>query len=254
MGLSRDTNQLTGSPKCSVYEYGNYPAPIYWDIGPEYWGTDIPSIDSTTLKPSESAISYAELGDVTRKEHSGFVQLTSFIITVTIDNVVKKIVGFPEDLYRKLFQDKPPEFFNDVISYGVFYGADLHEVQSLDFKYNRCGVTGHTKLTNYLQFVRNAKFYVNLKVNAIDNISISFDDKIILSDSGYNKDLNICKLYEDEEKNDDIIDELPYNNSFPIEGLSYYFDNLPDNLIGRKYVLTQPDNITNLLGHGSDPE
>ena len=182
----------------------------------------------------------------------GFTRATfnSFIITVTIDNVSKKIVGFNEELYKNLFYDKPPEFFDDVISYGSFFGASSGRVlPPTDFKYNPCWVGAHTVLTDYSKFSLIAGYYFDISINSIDDIQVTLDKtKSRIGDSGYDKATDTCKYYVDE---DIFFGEQTPSSLFPFR--QEHYDNIPKDLTGRVYLITKP-NITMLIGYGSDPQ
>ena len=242
--LNDNDTEFEGVPKCDIYEgvNSNY-------INPKYWDTNIPSINVATLKPSESTISYNNYGSTVR-DASYEVYFNSFIITVTIDNVSKKIVGFNEELYRKLFHDKPPEFFNDVISYGTFYSAPLSEVIPTDFEYNPCWVGAHTTLTDYAKFSLMARYYLDITVNSIDDINVSLDkEKSKIGNSGYDKATDTCKFYIDENIRSNkgyLITLFPFTHK--------EYDNIPKDLTGRVYISTEPGIGDKIIGYGSDPE
>ena len=246
-GLDYNASQFEEwSPVCEIIE--NDYSQIY--LGEKYWGTNTPPISSAILMPSKSATSYGELGRTTQLSHSTFVDFMSFIITVTIDNVSKKIVGFDEELYRKLFHDKPPEFFDDVISYGSFFSATLDRVIPTDFKSNPCWVGTHTALTDYSNFSINARYYFDITVKSINDITVSLDKpKSKIGDSGHLKDTNECKFYVDE---DTLAKEEGQISIFPITEKDYA--NIPKDLTGRVYMITDPDKSYGVLRYGSDPE
>ncbi len=242
--LNANGTEFEGLPECDIYEGINTDFTY-----PKYWDTNIPSVDVATLKPSESTISYNVYGDATRRDRSpGY--FGSFVITVTIGNVPKKIVGFNEKLYRKLFNDKPPEFFDDVISYGTFYGANLSKVIPTDFEYNPCWVGAHTASTEYAKLSLMARYYFDITINSIDDITITLDQtKSRIGDSGYVKATNECKFYMDEN--------VRGNKGY----LHYLFPfhpkddlDIPKDLTGRIYVITEPGIGDKIIGYGADPE
>ena len=244
--LNFDSSQFEEwSPVCEIFENDYFRV----DYGEKYWGTNIAPVSSATLKPSESATSYGHLGNAI-KTGGLDASFLSFIITVKIDNVSKKIVGFNEELYRKLFYDKPDEFFNDVISYGTFFGATLNEAIPTDFKYNTCAVGAHTALTDYANFSLTARYYLDISIKSIDDIKVSLDkSKSKIGNSGYVNDTNECKFYVDE----DILDKEEAQRSiFPISEEDYA--NIPKDLTGRVYMITDPDKSYGVLRYGSDPE
>ncbi len=233
------------SPVCEIIE--NDYSQVY--LGEKYWGTNTPPISSATLKPSKSATSYGHLGNAT-KTGSDVADFLSFIITVTINGVSKKIVGFNEELYKKLFNDKPLEFFDDVISYGTFYGVTLNSVIPTDFEYNPCFVGAHTTLTDYATFSLTARYYLDITVKDINTINVSLDQtKSRIGDSGYVKATNECKFYMDEN--------VRGNKGY----LHYLFPfhpkddlDIPKDLTGRIYVITEPGIGDKIIGYGADPE
>ena len=242
--LNNTGTELEGVPKCDIYKGTNYNF-----TNPEYWDTNIPSIDVATLQPSESIISYGGYGDTNRDGgYPGYFY--SFILTVTIDNVSKKIVGFNEELYRKLFYDKPPEFFENILSYGAFYGANLSKVIPTDFEYNPCWTGAHTALTDYSKLSTMARYYLDISINSINDIEITLDKvKSKIGNSGYDKATDTCKFYIDEN----IRSNKGYLLSFfPFTHKEY--DNIPKDLTGRIYISTEPGIGDKIIGYGSDPE
>ena len=242
--LNDNDTEFQGVPKCNIYEGFNSD---YTD--PKYWDTNIPSIDVATLQPSESAISYNGYGNTDRNGRLPG-HFSSFILTVTIDNVSKKIVGFNEELYRKLFYDKPPEFFENILSYGAFYGANLSKVIPTDFEYNPCWTGAHTALTDYSKLSTMARYYLDISINSINDIEITLDKvKSKIGNSGYDKATDTCKFYIDEN----IRSNKGYLLSFfPFTHKEY--DNIPKDLTGRVYISTEPGIGDKIIGYGSDPE
>jgi len=244
-----NSTDYKGSPECFVANGINYsdPTDIYWkDYWKDYWKTDIPPVNVATIEPSDNATSYQEIGSANTLYHSHDNHLESFIATITIDNVTKKIVGFPKNLYRKLNPTEPEEFFDNIISYATYYGASFGNVPFNDLNYNRCGIASHTALTNYSKFSLNTRYYFDITVNSIDNITISLDkEKSMIGDSGYDNATNTCKFYF-EEREISRKERIPL---FPL-GITAY-NNIPDNLTGRIYIITTPDNILT-IGYGAD--
>jgi len=222
------------------YDNGTAYNPSYYIGAPSM--TVLQSNESAFLNRSGgSIVEYSDRGD-----YNSRIEFVSPIITIRIGNDTRKIVGYPENIYKELHADKSMEFFDDIISYGMFYGAGLSKMK-LNINYNPCGVTSHTALTNYSKFAKNAQYYFNVTVNSIDDITVTLDDKTELSDSGYDTTANACKFYEDEEE----IDKLWCLNVWP-NNVSSYFNKIPDNTTGRKYILMEPNNLNKFLGYGAD--